>query len=163
MKIFVTLLFVIFNWTVLAQSKKSIGILIDFGHHFVISDNSLGSTTANSLHLIARKSVDGQSVGLGFGLDGYRDFDYNTAPFFIDLRTGTDKIEYFVEFGYALKLGLEFEEGLMFSGGINYGLIQNWLRLSLAYNSQKIVNIGNSSFDTTNNSLKIGIVLNPFQ
>ena len=67
------------------------------------------------------------SVGLGFGLDGYHDPSYNTAPLVADVRyyhhpTGNSL---FVagNTGYALKLGAGFEQGITAGLHVGYRLI----------------------------------------
>ena len=67
------------------------------------------------------------SVGLGFGLDGYHEPSYNTAPLVADVRyyfqpTGNSL---FVtgNVGYALKLGAGFERGVTTGLHVGYRVI----------------------------------------
>lgn len=64
------------------------------------------------------------SVGLGIGLDGYKNPNYNTLPIFIDLRTYLDDDKsspyIFLDYGMLAKIENGTNNGNMFNIGVGY-------------------------------------------
>lgn len=64
------------------------------------------------------------SLGMGFGLDGYHNPNANTAPLYGDLRfylTSGRNIPYlYIDYGYLVKLGVDFHKGQVGRIGVGY-------------------------------------------
>tara|TARA_R110002124_G_scaffold194919_2_gene361971 strand:+ start:11881 stop:12453 length:573 start_codon:yes stop_codon:yes gene_type:complete len=64
------------------------------------------------------------SVGVGIGLDGYNEPDFNTLPLFIDLRgyfvDGKNSAFAFLDVGTVVKASDSYREGRMLEIGIGY-------------------------------------------
>ena len=162
-KVFVIAFFISSSNNVFAQTQsgRQYNGLIEFGHIHVSNDVPLSSESASRLRVIGIKHFEAFSVGAGFGLDGYRLFDYNTAPLFIDIRyykLGNRFVPY-LDMGKAIRLSKEFQQGFFLNSGITFQLTsKNWLHGSFGYNLQKIKNIRNTGIGTTQSSVNFGLV-----
>lgn len=64
------------------------------------------------------------SVGVGVGLDGYHEPNFNTLPLYGDLRyyflTGKKSVFSYLNYGAVVKIGESFEKGTLLNFGIGY-------------------------------------------
>jgi len=120
---------------------EKIGYKIENESHFVRVRTEFG-------YFITKKL----SLGLGFGLDGYHDYTFNTAPLFVDTRfyfkTQPQTFFVFSNIGYAIPLAGNFEKG--FIGGVSFGRKISMRRVillpSIGINLQRLNDIGYYSF-----------------
>jgi hypothetical protein len=94
---------------------------------FGTGDNNLSTedSRAYSLQTIGGYFLNPNfSVGIGIGLDGYHEPDYNTLPLFIDLRgyfvNNKNSAFAFLDVGTVIKASDSFREGRMLEIGIGY-------------------------------------------
>jgi hypothetical protein len=101
------------------------------------------------------------SVGIGFGLDGYHEPTFNTAPLFIDARfyfqNRRNTPMLFVDYGTLVKLGEEFEKGTMVEAGAGYKFfISDKLAMLASINfSAKGISLTDESFTTSDETVTI--------
>ncbi|MEQ9232014.1 MAG: hypothetical protein RIF46_15125 [Cyclobacteriaceae bacterium] len=120
------------------QPDRKLGVLIEAGP-LLVSGEPDYVPNARRLRVIVLKHFNGFSLGTGFGLDGY--YANNTAPLFLDFRYyEIDKFVPFLNVGNAMRLGPEFDSGLIINAGAMTNIIPNkkWLKASLGYNYQRV-------------------------
>jgi hypothetical protein len=92
------------------------------------------------------------SFGIGFGLDGYHDYTFNTAPLFLDTRyyfkSRPRTLFIFSNLGYSIRMSSNFEQGFM--GGFSIGQRRPLKRIallpSIGINVQQIQGVGYYNF-----------------
>lgn len=108
------------------------------------------------------------SVGLGIGLDGYRNPNINTMPLFVDLRLYlSDQISsmyIYSDFGTLIRIKNGPKRGRMFNIGVGYKLALNnkkrtTIITDLGYSFKQISNDGQSIRTSDNKILINGLIL----
>ncbi|MDC9724261.1 MAG: hypothetical protein PSN34_16040 [Urechidicola sp.] len=103
------------------------------------------------------------SLGIGLGLDGYHDPNYNTLPVFFDIRVYlSDKEDSFYSYfdiGPTIKLGgdnSQFRKGAMFNIGLGYkfNVTNNIFLISDIFYSHKTISLTNERIGTSDNIIK---------
>lgn len=117
----------------------------------VVTDLPLDNASAYFLQTINGYFIDSFfSVGLGVGLDGYHNPNFNTLPVFLDLRLYlSDDMSspyVFMDIGTLVKFEGNKNNGALFNIGLGYKISLNKKRLmiitDLSYNYKEISNDG---------------------
>ncbi len=101
------------------------------------------------------------SVGVGFGLDGYHQPNFNTAPLYVDTRLflmeSKNSPYVYLDFGMLVKWSSTFKRGLMAKIGFGYKFFTSdkiCLNASLDFNA-KGVSLTNESYRNSSNSIDV--------
>ena len=117
----------------------------------LVTDISIDKSQAFSLQTISGHFFSPYfSTGLGIGLDGYHDPNYNTLPIFLDLRfyfnDGISSPYLFTDYGTLVKVENGKNNGTIFNIGFGYKLPLNNKRLmivtDLSYSYKSVSNDG---------------------
>lgn len=117
----------------------------------VVTELPINKATAYSLQTINGYFLSPYfSVGLGIGLDGYSNPNFNTLPIFLDLRAyfndGKSSPYLYLDYGALAKVENGINNGTIFNIGIGYKLPLNKKRLiivtDLSYSYKTISNDG---------------------
>jgi len=134
------------------------------GEGNVFSDLDTGKAHAWSLQTINGYFLSPSfSLGIGVGLDGYHNPDFNTLPVVLDTRfyfsDATDSFYTFLNIGPSVRIGGEnskFRKGMVFNIGAGYKfkVANNLFLVSDIYYSHKTVSFTDEWIGTSDNIIK---------
>lgn len=159
-----------FNITKLGYISVSDASIETFavGEGVVLSELPSDNASAFSFHTINGYFFNPYlSVGIGIGLDGYRNPRYNTLPIYLDVRgyltDGLGSPYVYLNYGTLIKIENGPQNGNMFNIGLGYKVPLNDNRFvivaDIGYSYKAISNDGRSIRDSESYTMLKGMVL----
>jgi len=146
-----TIIFIIIQQPIFGQNDKYVATIeigklsgfgnVDYGNQVTFKNQNNAFRLRASFGRFVHKKT---SIGLGVGLDGYNNPTYNTFPVYLEVRRFVmekgSSLFAFLNLGAALKIGPEFQEGLVFGSGIGYKMQKRRINIlpSIGFHLQQI-------------------------